>query len=264
MPNLIELDDEQQGSHMQQMRQLQSDPLPPGWVLRYDPKTNRPFYVDTSSGTSSWEDPRGSSLPKYSTTDTKSSVSHSDESYARRIAQLQSDEAFAKKLQAEEERGSMEASRPSNMANRIGTYQPPSHPPPAHAPPPQQYAPPPQQQYAPPPPQQQYTGPTMVPQTQPQQVIMQQQPATTVIVERGGYGPGFIGGPGFVGPMGYGGVGVPYGPYGPYGYDPLLPLGVGMAAGVAASGLLYGGYGGFGYGGFGYGYGGFGYGYDCW
>ncbi|KAJ3342242.1 hypothetical protein HDU91_000564 [Kappamyces sp. JEL0680] len=36
-----------------------SDALPPGFISQIDPHTQRPFYIDTRTGKTQWEDPRG-------------------------------------------------------------------------------------------------------------------------------------------------------------------------------------------------------------
>ncbi|KAI8848138.1 hypothetical protein BC829DRAFT_444074 [Chytridium lagenaria] len=244
--NLLDMDDTDPSRHFLQppMQELQNhtQPLPEGWVLRYDPKTNRPFYVDTKTAISTWEDPR----PKPSTLSkppVRQTTIQSDEAYARRIAQLQIDEELAIRLQAEEEQ--------SNRA----TFVPPPHPPPQQVAQgyPASYQPPPQPpmipQYAP-------LQPQYVQQQQQQPVIVQQAPQTVIIETPGLYGGGLYGG-GMYGGGFYGGGLYGGGLYGGglYGgglyagrgyYDPFFPgVGVGLAAGafgaMAVNSMYWGG-----------------------
>mmetsp|Transcript_23707 Transcript_23707/g.43997 ORF Transcript_23707/g.43997 Transcript_23707/m.43997 type:complete len:1090 (+) Transcript_23707:44-3313(+) len=48
---------QQQQQQQQQQPQAQQGGLPPGWIQLQDPSSNRPYYVDQSTGQSQWEPP---------------------------------------------------------------------------------------------------------------------------------------------------------------------------------------------------------------
>ena len=63
-PQHLHHQQQQQQQPQQQQQQAGGDGLPPGWLQLVDPTSNRPYYVDQSTGQSQWEPPSPAPQPQ--------------------------------------------------------------------------------------------------------------------------------------------------------------------------------------------------------